>query len=650
MKKLICFYLMIITILSGVVPISAESTLTPVANLPTIFITLDNAMAVESITKEVQSPATFSMVGEGIANVTDLPITIKGRGNSTWKLPKKPYQIKFETKTDLLGMGKSKKWILLANYWDKTHLRNAMMYHLANQMNSGFSVECRFVDVVMNGEYQGCYLLCEKIEFGGNRIDEETDLGAVLMELEQQYRHATEGCDACVITNNGVHVTLKEPEVDETFSAEDFATTKELTLSRLNAIENALNQGYEVYSKLIDVDSFVDWYIQNELAKNYDAAFVTSSYCYLDKEGILHMGPVWDVDVCFGNQDVVYPNSTDNGLNHYNYRADKGMWYLQLFADTTFGQLVKQRWTSLINAGTIEGMFQDIDKMVEEIAPSKALDQARWPAAMKITDVRDQGKGAGGVAYFTFEEEVAYLKNWLQKRIAFLNSQWNDQAFATTPYRTLATLQGGEIAPGNFGSVTDGVWKWYRQGNINKVMKTTKPFWQEILQPKRYLVTVTFSTGLSKTQDILGLQLLGIDPDGTTHCLDATIATHVTYSVAQKDREGFAKLFFPIDLTGTSYSSYALVAEAHSATGLIKTITLEEETAPTLGDVNADGDITAKDALLVLQHTVGKITLSPAAKIAAQVDKSTEINAKDALEILKFTVGKINQFPIETEA
>ena len=649
MKTTLCLFLAFLLILIPLGITANAEQHTPITNLPTLYIDLNEGKQAYEITKEQQLPATFSMVGEDIESLTDLPITIKGRGNSTWNLPKKPYQIKFESKTDLLGMGAAKKWILLANYWDKTHLRNAITYHLANQMNDIFSVECQFVDVVLNGQYQGCYLLCEKIEFGGNRIDEDTNEGAVLMELEQQYRHAEEGCDPCIVTNSGTHVTLKDPEVDEKFTQEEFDLTKELTLAKLNQMETALTQGYEVYSKLIDVDSFVDWFIQNELAKNYDAAFVTSSYCYLDGKGILHMGPVWDVDVCFGNQDVIYPNSEDNGLNYYNYRADKGAWYTLLFRDATFPTLLKERWMELVEEGLIDGLFQDIDVLSEQIAPSKALDEDRWPQGMRLTNVRDQGKGHGGTSYFTFEEEITYLKDWLRKRVDYLNSQWNDRYLNGKSYLPVTATNGEEIAV-SYGTAANGVWKWNRQGGTNRVIRSTSGFFvKDLLPDKAYLVTANYTVKAGQAQDGLGLRLVGYQ-NGKEVTLKTTVATVVSYATAQK-ANGYGTLYFEFSLPKESnYSSYALVADIYSAQGSLKDITLhtlKNDGILAYGDLNGDTKANAKDALQVLRYSVNKVTLTEKQQIAAEVDGISGINAKDALEILKFSVGKITKFPIE---
>ena len=416
-------------------------------NLPTLYIDLDNGADQSEITKDgEQLPGVVNFVAEGYEPITDAPITIKGRGNSTWGLPKKPYQIKFEEKTDMLGMGEAKKWILLANYWDKTLMRNYIAYNLAMRMGLDYTTECQFVDVVINGVYQGNYLLTEKVELGKERINEDEENGGVLFELEVQVRHLEDGCATCVVTNDGVHAMVKEPEVD---TAEQQAALNADCLDYLNGIEDKLDQGYDVYSQYIDVPSFIDWYIVNELVKNFDAAFWTSTYCYRSEDGILHMGPVWDFDVCFGNQDVTYPDSVDNGLYPYNYRADKGAWYRTLFQDETFVSMLLERWNQLVNDGYFTDMLDEIDQTAAYLAESQARDLQVWPDAMQVTDVR--GKGT---PYFTYAEEVDYLKSYIEQRVAWLNTQWGPQEqYSNRLYdNTLIVEATGDELYGNVGT------------------------------------------------------------------------------------------------------------------------------------------------------------------------------------------------------
>lgn len=654
-KRSVALILVLLLVLPmGVLPAIADE-LTQLTNLPTLYITLDNGVGINQIQKGTQLPGTFSLRAEGFENMDNMPITIKGRGNSTWQLPKKPYQIKFGEKVDLLGMGKAKKWILLANYWDKTLMRNAITYQLANDTNNIFSVEYRFVDVYMNGEYRGNYLLTEKVELGKARINEDAENGAALFELEQQYRHAADGCDACIITDSGVHVTMKEPEEDEDFSADRIEEIKAASLAKLNAVERAIPLGYDHYSKLIDVQSFLDWYIQNELAKNYDAAFVTSSYCYLDESGLLHMGPVWDVDVCFGNQDVTYPESTDNGLNYYNYRADKGAWYMALFQDETFVTMLKERWAKLKEQGHITGMITQIDRLAETLARSQALENQVWPDAMMVTTVRDQGKGNGGTVYYDFESEVDYLKDWLTRRINWLDSQWNDDYWNESNYTKVASVTGEEIYNPRNSTVSNGIWSWEFRGinTTNRKISSSEPFFSNQIERGQYTVSASFKPGTTnRTTDYLMLRLVGVNRYNGEYTLLSTPATQVTYAMAPKDADGYAKLNLTFNTDEYSdFTSFYVVVDAYHANASLRDVALyqtgEQRPLNAKGDVDGNGVINATDALQVLRFSVGKTELSASQQYAAEVDGKTGINAGDALQILRYAVDLIDHFPVE---
>lgn len=642
-KALTSILLTVLFAVSVFTPAAGAQELNQLTDLPAIHITLDDNKNVNSITKNERLPATVSVRAEGYDDITGVPITIKGRGNSTWTLPKKPYQIKFDEKTDMLGMGAAKKWILLANYWDKTLMRNAVTYDLANKINNIWSVEFRFADVYINGEYRGNYLLTEKIEFGKQRINEDGEKGAVLLELEQQYRHAGEGCSACIITDSGVHATLKEPELGKPYTTEEFKAIKQQTLDKLNRVEAAIHEGYDSYSQFIDVRSFIDWYIENELAKNYDAAFVTSTYCYLDESGLLHMGPVWDVDVCFGNQDVTYPGTVDNGLNTYNYRSDKGAWYMSLFDDEDFVRMLKERWSELKTEGYIYGMLDKIDELYAQIKDSQKHDNAVWPDAMQVTNVR--GKGT---PYFSFDKEVTYFKDWLSQRIEWLDSQWNDDYCTILNERRMDSMGGGGIKTGIYGSVENGIWSWdYLSAHApNSPVVTSKTFFDGSIKNGKYICSVNYKAEIGECTDYLMLRLIGVDKTGRESVVSQTSATHVSYVTAQKDAEGYAKLNMKLDTTQNErYVSYKLVIDAYNADVMLKNIFLYADLVK--GDVVADGTVTASDALLTLQNSVGKVEFSQTQATLADVDGSKGITAGDALLILQKAVGKLESFPSE---
>ena len=141
-------------------------------NIPAMFIETESG-SLEAIhaDKSYKEKGTIAVFEDGKLTVDAKLSSIKGRGNSTWGLPKKPYNIKFEKKTDLFGMGKAKKWSLLASFYDPSFLRNTFIFDLADEIGLFYSSKSKHVDLYINGEYQGNYLVCESVEVGESRVN-----------------------------------------------------------------------------------------------------------------------------------------------------------------------------------------------------------------------------------------------------------------------------------------------------------------------------------------------------------------------------------------------------------------------------------------------------------------------------------------------
>lgn len=402
----------------------AESVLdhysvTAPTNLPAIHITLDDDVPLSSVTKEKYVAGKVSVVGsDEYDDLIDVEASIKGRGNYSWSAPKKPYNLKFDKKTDLLGMGSAKKWVMTANYWDKTMLRNYITLMLAKEMGINYAVDVAFVDLYINEEYMGNYLVSEKVEIGKQRINIDDENGGVLLEIEQPYRHGDGAeCDYCHELADGVHLVYSEPEPDD-MTEEAYAQLMQTTNAFLDEMDASLSQGYEAYSKYIDLDSFIDWYILSEFCKNYDSRFVTSCYVYYDPEDQkLHMGPPWDYDTCYGNQDP-----QGYGYPQDFYVKNDAQWYRTLFEDSTFAGMVMERWTQLKREGVIGNVLNNTIAGAALIDESQKLNFAVWPDMLTTGGSRGEIPGH----YFTtFKEEVDYLKRFVALRIYWLDEQWN---------------------------------------------------------------------------------------------------------------------------------------------------------------------------------------------------------------------------------
>ena len=371
-------------------------------NLPTLYIQLDGGKSKSSIKHGVFSPASYTIVSDG-RGIVEQPLDIAGRGNYSWSFDQKTYNLKLGTAEPLLGMTAGRKWVLITTWSDKTCLRNFITLNFACELlGMDYACETRFCDVYLNGKYNGLYVLSEKIALSSSRVDADA-----LFECEAQYRHGD--CSNCIVCPSGCHIIFKEPLDDETLSKTEkeelYKTYKQLMMKA----DVSLTKGIDVYSRYIDVDSFVDWYIVNELAKNYDSGFTTSCYCYA-KDGKIYMGPCWDYDTCYGNQNAatcVWPEG---------WHVADSPWYGILTEDEGFKAALHKRWTELVDNGTMQKFLDVIDEMDGLTDASEKLDHKLYRSALSHNMRSNPSR--------THEDEVAYLKAWVRIRMKWFCSHW----------------------------------------------------------------------------------------------------------------------------------------------------------------------------------------------------------------------------------
>ena len=340
--------------------------------------------------------------------IPDAPGQVKVRGNSTSNAPKKPYTIKFSNKQNLFGMGKAKKWVLLANCFDPTLLRNAMALQVASKLNLDYVSDFQFVDVYMDGVFKGNYLLTEQIETGKNRIDIDWDQGEFLLQLETARTEA--GTSYLLLNQLKCRFALCDPETPTT---EEYAYIQE----KMNEVETALlSKDMKKICNVVDVDSFIDFYIFNEWMKTVDVEF--SSVYFYYKDGKLYAGPPWDYDLSSGNAgsayDVFQLDSSEG------FWAQQRMFYYLCDIEECY-QMVQARYAQLLPQ--LQNIYEQngwIDQTIRDIQPSitRNFSEAGWKINTAYTDGMKQPCD-------TYEENVTYLKNWLSKRTTWLAEQWN---------------------------------------------------------------------------------------------------------------------------------------------------------------------------------------------------------------------------------
>lgn len=322
-------------------------------------------------------------------------------------MPKKPYNLSLDSKEGLLGFSKHKKWVLLANYSDKSLLRTEFAFNLGNNIfdNLSWTPGAKSVELVLNGEYVGVYQLVEKIEFDKNRLDIKANkndyaAGDFLLEIDarlDQERHFK--------TTAGMPITFKDPD---TLSDEEFATMKSIVQN----LEDVITTGdYEVYKEYLDVDSFIDWYLVNELTKNVDSKQFSSIYLYyVNSEAKFFMGPLWDFDISSGNVNY---SGCDNETGFY---VKEGPWYRELFKDATFQSKVQERWN--YTKGDVLTAIGNIAIMSEALEIGQSNNFQRWEILGKYV-------WPNRVWPETYKEEIEELTSWLTTRYNWLDTNFN---------------------------------------------------------------------------------------------------------------------------------------------------------------------------------------------------------------------------------
>lgn len=357
---------------------------------------------------------------------------IRGRGNSTWWPNKKPYKFKLDKKADFFGMGKNKHWVLLANYYDVSMLRNKYTYWLGKEMGMEFTPECVFVDLVMNGEYLGSYYLCEHVRVGDSRVDiddlEENDTTKNAVDAEtisggyllSMYPDESEGANKIIKTTRENSFLIESPDFEDYMNEAQYKYISEYMQKTEDAIygEDFKDENGRSYTEYMDVDAAIDYYLIQEISKNGDAFWSGSTYLYKKRNGKLFWGPLWDFDyVAWAATDF---SSDDDGSG---FECNTRTWFAQLLRDDTFFQKIKARWNvlreKLLDSCKSGGQ---IDKYADQLAVSQKANYQIW-------DMYSEGYYDGKpeeTSKITWEGEVSRLKTWITKRVAQVDKTFDE--------------------------------------------------------------------------------------------------------------------------------------------------------------------------------------------------------------------------------
>lgn len=369
------------------------------SDIPVVYINTKDAAPVTSKDTWLKGTEIY-VTNAGEHNSLYSNSQIKGRGNSTWGYPKKPYAIKLDSKEEVLGMPKHKRWVLLANYVDKTCLRNSIAFEISKR-SSGLDWTPRgyHVDVVLNGVFQGNYYLCEQIKGDENRVNKPDD--GYLIEIDKNFDEVSKFYSPI----RNMPFMLKEPDEEE-ITPESFAYIQ----NRVTEIETALygaGSTTEGYLKYIDLDSFIDYWLVYELTATGEPTHPKSVYMWTDYDGIFHAGPVWDFDYYtfqpYYNTMLINTNAVwnDRIINDPNNRA-----------------AIKARWMDSCEKYRI--IPEEIDRQYTLIKESAEYDAKLWPVdpAYYINGTKDPNREKD----LTVEQSVARMKEFYEAHFEYMDS------------------------------------------------------------------------------------------------------------------------------------------------------------------------------------------------------------------------------------
>jgi spore coat protein CotH len=375
--------------------------LTKFTGLPIVYLTPDNNAVIDS--KDDYFKGDVSLDGGRFTNsLQQTSMKIRGRGNSTWYThPKKPFQMKFDDKTEFLGMPADKKWLFLAEYSDKTMLRNKIAFEMGYISNLDWTPQSAFAEVYISGEYNGTYNITQKVEESDNRAV-LGDTG-YLLEIDQLER--VDDDDIYFYTDKFL-INVKEPSID--LASSEYVYIKDL----INEFETALysSQFKDLtlgYAKYIDVDSFIDWYLISEITKNVDSQSFSSIYLNVMPGEKIKMGPLWDFDLSFGNVD--YADSQYAAGFWILYHP----WFSRLFEDANFVNKVNERFKYF--RSNQQYILDKIDQQAEALKWAQQENDDKWQTIGYYV-------WPNSVVLPSYEEEVTHLKTWYTKRMNWLES------------------------------------------------------------------------------------------------------------------------------------------------------------------------------------------------------------------------------------
>ena len=394
------------------------------SGIPVVIMNTLNAE--EPYDKEHNIPSYVRIIDTDNSYVIDTATT-RLRGNASLNFAKKPYRIKFESKQRPLDApAKAKKWTLISNYGDKTLMRNLLAFHISEVIGMPYTPYGRSVDVILNGEYKGCYQLCDQIEVNKNRVNidemETSDIsgealtGGYLWEIDAYADQEVSWFNS----NHNIPVTIKSPD-EEDITPEQSKYVADF----FNKMEETVyatyfdNKDYG-WRSILDAETFLKHFLIGELSGNTDTYW--SVYQYKKRgEDKAYTGPVWDFDIAFDNDYRTYPLNNKSEFVCFNGGSTAGSMgqFVRrvVLQDAQTIPELREIWAvARCNSIDSASLCMWIDSIAEEIDRSQTFTFMRW-------DILNRQEHMNPVARGSFAAEVAYLKEYITKRVEWMDKR-----------------------------------------------------------------------------------------------------------------------------------------------------------------------------------------------------------------------------------
>ena len=380
-----------------------DDSMYPYADLPRIVIETENFTGVRDCETEI--PSKLQIYGKRSPESDVLELTVRGRGNSSFKMPKYGMKLEFKDKVELFGMPKNRDWALISNFGDKTHLRNYMMTRLSEWLGAKYTPKMQFVEVYLNRSYMGVYLLSETVKVGKHRVNIEKNDTTFLIEKEDIKKYDP----PYILSNHDYYYHIKSPKNPS-------QETEDLLLDHLNKFEDFmmeqyLHKGNEI-TDWIDVNDYLLFYWVHEFSKNEDGNYARSVFFTWKKGEPIHFGPLWDFDLAFGNASREQNKKPEEWyirkyrLNYYIVQN-----YLVYNAAVDYWNEHRETFKALIDSVPVYRAI--IEKAVKN-------EYRRWPV------IGNTENWALKDPYDSYDEAVETMVDWMKKRFEWIDNEINN--------------------------------------------------------------------------------------------------------------------------------------------------------------------------------------------------------------------------------